>query len=92
MLSFKDTRDFLLLSCGMKFIKDGESGLIFDTSSSLNLDLPNDSFTPFDMSQLNEDECSAHFFQFQRTKYCLELFFDVSTAVKREIVRFVIQA
>ena len=28
MLSFKDTRDFLLLSCGMKFIKDGEFGLL----------------------------------------------------------------
>ena len=31
MLSFKDTRDFLLLSYDMKLITDDEFGLLFDT-------------------------------------------------------------
>ena len=59
----------------MKFIKDDEFGILFDTSSSLNLDLPNDSFTPFDMSQLNEDERSAHFFSVSENKILLSTFF-----------------
>ena len=78
MLSFKDTRDFLLLSYDMKLITDDEFGLLFDTHGSLNLDLRYDSFPPFDLSQLNEDECSAQFFfsfREQNTVYC---FFDVS--------------
>ena len=75
MLSFKDTRDFVLLSHDMKLITDDEFGLLFDTYSSPNLDLPYDSFPPFDLSQLNEDKCSAPFFREQNTVYC---FFDVS--------------
>ena len=51
---FKDTRD-------MKLITDDEFGLLYDTHSSPNLDLPYDSFPPFDLSQFNEDECSAQF-------------------------------
>ena len=31
MLSFKDDRDFLLLSYDLKFIKDDEFGLLCDT-------------------------------------------------------------
>ena len=34
---------------------------LYDTYSSVNLNLPYDSFPPFDLSQFNEDECSAQF-------------------------------
>ena len=61
MPSFKDTRDYLLLSYDMKLITDDEFGLLYDTHSSSNLDLPYHSFPPFDLSQLNEDERSALF-------------------------------
>jgi len=79
MLSFNDTRDFLLLSYDMKLIKDDEFGLFFDTYMQLvhqRLDLPHDFFPPFDKSQLNEYECSVQFFSVSqnRTEYCL-LFF-----------------
>ena len=61
MPSFKDTKDFVLLSYDMKLITDDEFGLRYDTYSSPNLDLPYDSFPPFDLTLLNEDECSAQF-------------------------------
>ena len=61
MHSFKDTRDFVLLSYDVKLITDDEFGLLYDTYSSPNLDLPYDSLPPFDLSLLNEDECSAQF-------------------------------
>ena len=61
MPSFKDTRDFVLLLYDMKLITDDEFGLLYDTYRSPNLDLPYDSFPPFDLSQFNKDECSAQF-------------------------------
>ena len=39
------------------------------TASSPKLDLPCDSFPPFDPSQLNEYECSVNFFFKQKTAY-----------------------
>ena len=73
MLSLKDTRDFLLLSYDMKLIKDDEFGHVRLVHQSLIV--PYDSFPPFDLSQLNEYECSVKlFFRSQRTGYCL-LFF-----------------
>ena len=42
MLSFRDTRDFLLLSYDMELIEEEEFGLLSDTCSSLYLDLRND--------------------------------------------------
>ena len=74
MISFKDTRGFLLLPCDMKLITDDEFGLLFDTYSSLNLDLPYDSFPPFDLSQLNEDKCSAQFFSVSEKRILLIVF------------------
>ena len=81
MLSFKDTRDFLLLSYDMKLITDDEFGLLFDTYSSPNLGSPYDSFPPFDLSQLNEDECSAKFFSVPENRtlfivFSMSAFFD----------------
>ena len=81
MLSFKDTRDFLLLSYHMKLITDDEFGLLFDTYSSPNLDLRYDSFPPFDLSQLNEDKCSEQFFSVSENRilfivFSMSAFFD----------------
>ena len=61
MPSFKDTRDFVLLLYDMKLITDDEFGLLYDTYRSPNLELLYNSFPPFDLSQFNEDECSAQF-------------------------------
>ena len=62
MPSFKDTRDFLLLSYDCYEINNRRrSWSLFDTCSSPSLDLPYDSFPPFDLSLLNEKECSVQF-------------------------------
>ena len=75
MLSFRDTRDFLLLSYDMELIEEEEFGLLSDTCSSLNLDLQNDSFPRFDMSQLNGDEYSVIFFKVSENRILLVAFF-----------------
>ena len=48
------------------------------TASSPKLDLPCDSFPPFDPSQLNEYECSVKFFFSFREQNTVFCFFDVS--------------
>ena len=72
MLPLKDNRDFLLLSYDMKIIEDDEFGLLWDTYSSPNLDFLCDSFPPFDLRQLSEEQCSSQFFSVseQNTVYC----------------------
>ena len=86
MLSFKDTRDLLLLSYDMKLITDDEFGLLFDTYSSPNLGSPNGSFPPFDLSQFNEDECSAQFFSAPENRilcivFSMSAFFDKAEVI-----------
>lgn len=61
MGSFKDTRDFILLSYGMNMLTDDEFLVLFDMYSSPNLDLPHDSFPKFNLDELHEDECLSQF-------------------------------
>ena len=70
----------------MKLVIDDEFGLLFDTHSSPNLDLPNDSFPPFDLSQLNEDECSAQFFSVSENRILFIVFSMSASFGKAEVI------
>ena len=72
MLSFKDTRDFLLLSYDMKLITDDEFWSSFRSGSLLLY------FPPFDLNQLNEDECSAQLLSVPENRVLLFFFFSIS--------------
>ena len=61
MVSFKDTRDLILLSYGMNLINDDDFLLLYPSYSSQNLNLPYDSYPEFDLDEFSEDECLAEF-------------------------------
>lgn len=61
MASFKDTREFILLSYGMGLINDDEFLLLYPMYLSQNLDLPYDFYPPFNLDDLSEDECLSEF-------------------------------
>ena len=70
----------------MKLITDGEFGLLFDTYSSPKLGSPFDSFPPFDLSQLNEDEGSAQIFSVSENRilfivFSMSAFFDKAEVI-----------
>lgn len=61
MASFKDTRDFILLSYDMGLINDVDFLLLYPMYISQNLELPYNFYPPFNIEDLNEDECLAEF-------------------------------
>ena len=70
----------------MKLVADDEFGLLFDTHSSPNLDLPYDFFPPFNLSQLNEDECSAQFFSVSENRILFIVFSMSASFGKAEVI------
>ena len=61
MSSFKETRDFILLCYAQGIIDDEEFLVLYESYESSNLDMPYDSYTPFDLEEMGDDECIAEF-------------------------------
>lgn len=61
MASFKETRDFVLLCYEQGLISDEDFLLLFDSYQSVNLDFPYNSYTEFDLDEMEDDECIAEF-------------------------------
>ena len=75
-----------MLSYDVKLITDDEFGLLFDTYSSPNLGLPYGSFPPFDLNQLNEDECSAQFFSVPENRILFIVYLMSACFDKAEVI------
>ena len=66
-MAFKNVRNLLLINHNDGFIDDHEFVVLYDLSASKNLDFPCDSYTQFDLEELDESESSAEFFW--KTRY-----------------------
>ncbi|XP_068734110.1 uncharacterized protein [Montipora capricornis] len=60
-MAFRDVRNLLLLSHDDGTINDEEFLVLNDLYVSKNADFPYDSYTPFDLEELDESECLAEF-------------------------------
>ena len=60
-MAFKNVRNLLLINHNDGFIDDDEFVVLYDLSTSKNLDFPYDSYTQFDLDELNEFESFAEF-------------------------------
>ena len=60
-MAFRDVRNLLLLSHDDGTINDEEFLVLNDLYVSKNADFPYDSYTPFDLEELDESECLAKF-------------------------------
>ena len=58
MASLKETRDFLLLSYDQGTISIEEFAVLYESS---NLNLPYESYSPFDLDDMENSECVAEF-------------------------------
>ena len=61
IMAFRDVRNLLLLSHDDGKINDEEFLVLNDLYVSKNADFPYDSYTPFDLEELDESECLAEF-------------------------------
>ena len=61
MPSFRDIRNFLLISYDDGLIDDEEFLLLYEQYFSRNPDFPYDSYSPFDIDELEDSECLAEF-------------------------------
>lgn len=59
IMAFRDVRNLLLLSHDDGTINDEEFLVLHDFYFSKNADFPYDSYTPFDLEELDESECLA---------------------------------
>jgi hypothetical protein len=60
-MSLKKTRELLMYAYDDKMISDEEFLLLFDANKSANLDLPYETYEPFNLDDMEEDECYAEF-------------------------------
>ena len=60
-MSFKKTRDLLLIAYDDKLISDEEFLLLYQANKSTNLDLPYEEYSRFDLENMEDDECFAEF-------------------------------
>ena len=60
-MAFKNVRNLLLINRNDGFIDDDEFVVLYDLYASKNLDFPYDSYTPFDLEELDESESFAEF-------------------------------
>ena len=60
-MSFKKTRDLLLIAYDDKLISDEEFLLLYQANKSTNLDLPYEEYLRFDLENMEDDECFAEF-------------------------------
>ena len=60
-MSLKTAREQLLLAFDDDDISDEELLLLYDVNRSSNLDLPYDNYPPFDLEDMEDDECLAEF-------------------------------
>ena len=60
-MAFKNVRNLLLINHNDGFIDDHEVFVLYDLYASKNLDLPYNSYTPFDLEELDESERFAEF-------------------------------
>ena len=60
-MSFKDLREFLLLSLEENMILDEEFVLLFEDYSSKNPEFEYSDYTRFDFDKLGDAECKANF-------------------------------
>ena len=60
-MAFKNVRNLLLINHNDGFIDDDEFVVLYDLYASRNLDFPCDSYTPFDLEELDESESFAEF-------------------------------
>ena len=60
-MAFKNVRNLLLINHNDGFIDDDEFVLLYDLFASKNLDFPYDSYSSFDLEELDESESFAEF-------------------------------
>ena len=60
-MSFRDTREALLLAHFNKIINDEEFILLYDLNSSKNLDYPYWNYEKFDLDKISDEECWSDF-------------------------------
>ena len=60
-MAFKNVRNLLLINYNDGFIDDDEFAVLYDLYSSKNFDFQYDSYTPFDLEELDESESFAEF-------------------------------
>ena len=60
-MAFKNVRNLLLINHNDGFINDDEFVVLYDLYASKNLDFPCDSYTSFDLEELDESESFAEF-------------------------------
>ena len=60
-MTFRETRDMLLLAHSEELINDEELLLLYDLNTSNNLDLPYWTYNEFDLDILTDDECRSEF-------------------------------
>ena len=60
-MALKNVRNLLLINHNDGFIDDDEFVLLYDLFASKNLDFPYDSYSYFDLEELNESESFAEF-------------------------------
>ena len=61
MTSFKETRDFILLCHDQGILNDEELLVLYQQYKSPSLDLPYSSYPPFNLDDMEDDECLAEF-------------------------------
>ena len=60
-MSFKKAREQLLWAFDENFISAEEFLLLYDVNKSTNLDLPYDEYSPFDLENMEDNECLPSF-------------------------------
>ena len=67
-MAFKNVRNLLLINHNDGFIDDDEFVVLYDLYALKNLDFPYDSYTPFDLEELDDHE-SESFAEFRFGKH-----------------------
>ena len=60
-MNFKRNRLAIVEACGDGYLNDEEFVLLYDLNRSTNLELPYWEYDPFDLDQMNDDECRSEF-------------------------------
>ena len=75
-MSFRETREMLLLAYDSKIISDEEFLVLWENCRSKNPDFPHSSYARLDLENIDETECLAEFRVQNKTSLCWQTFFN----------------